>query len=79
LLLNILIFAGIEFIVFSLLWILLLYSPGVDYFKNAITSSLLIIQKAGNLVIEYGYLIVSFIIVGFLDRILNKRVKVSQN
>jgi hypothetical protein len=69
----------IDFIVFSLVWILLIYFPGVDYFKNTINSSLLIIQKAGNLVLEYGYLIVSFIFVGLLDLVFNKRVKVPLN
>ena len=38
-----------------------------------------IIRKTGNLVIQYDYLIFSFIIAGFLDRILNIRVKVSLN
>lgn len=49
------------------------------YALPALKSSLMIIHKVGNLVLRYDYIILSFIIVGFLDRILNKRVKVSLN
>jgi hypothetical protein len=79
LLLNILIFVGVELIILSVLWILLLYFPGFDYFTNAIKNSMTFIKKTGNLVLQYDYLIFSFIIAGFLDLILNKRVKVSLN
>ena len=48
--LNILVFIGVELIILSLLWMLLLYFPGLNYFTNAIKSSLMIIHKTGNLV-----------------------------
>lgn len=77
LLLNILVFTGIEFIVFALFWILLLYFPGIDYFKNAINSSLAVLEKIGNIVIEYGYLVVSIVLVYFLDIIFSRKAKVT--
>ena len=77
--LNILVFIGIEFIILALLWILLLYFPGLDYFTNAIKNSMTIIRKIGNLVVQYDYLIFSFIIVGILDSIFNKRVNRPHN
>lgn len=75
--LNILVFTGIELIILALIWILLIYFPGLDYFANAIKSSMTIIRKTGNLVLQYDYLIFSFIIVGVLDSIFSKRVKIS--
>lgn len=74
--LNILIFTGIEFIIFALILALFLYFPGYEYFTSALNNSMLVFEKIGNFVIKYDYLILSFIIVFVLDRITSKRVYV---
>jgi hypothetical protein len=73
LLLNILIFSGIELVIFTLMFILLIYSPGIQYFTSTIRNSMVIFQKIGEFAIHYDYLILSFIVVAFLDLILNRR------
>ncbi|MGC1389690.1 MAG: hypothetical protein WA816_01505 [Bacteroidales bacterium] len=77
LLISFLIFTGIELIIFALLLILLLYFPGIDYFTSAIKNSMVLFQKIGKLAIEYDYLILSFIVVGLLDRIMDGKVTAS--
>jgi hypothetical protein len=77
LLTNILIFTGIELVIFAFLFILLIYFNGSNYFTSAIKSSLQVFQHIGNLAIRYDYLILSFIIVGILDRLMNKKTTVS--
>jgi hypothetical protein len=74
---NFLIFTGIELIIFALLLFFLLYIHEVDYFTSAIKDSMIVFQKIGKLVIEYDYLILSFIVAGVLDGMTNKRVTFS--
>ena len=75
--LNILVFTGIEFILFALSLTLLLYFPGYEYFASAMKNSMLIFEKIGTFVLKYDYLILSFLIIFTLDRISNKKVAVS--
>ena len=77
LLLNILIFAGVELVIFILLLVLLIYFPGIEYFTSTMKNSMLVFQKIGKIAIQYDYLILSFIVVVILDRIMNKRIQVS--
>lgn len=62
-----------ELIIFALLWILLVYIAGFDYYKGIVKSSLTIIKKAGNLALEYDWLIISFVFTLVPDMFLNKR------
>ncbi len=75
--LNLLVFIGVELVILTLVWILLIYFPGIDYITNTIKNSMTLIRKTGNMVLQYNYLIISFIIVWFLDRIMNKKVIVT--
>lgn len=75
----ILVFCGIEFIMFAIAWFLLLYYPGYEYFVNTVSDSLQIFKKIGYLVIQYDYIIFSFIVVGILDLITNRKVRFSLN
>jgi hypothetical protein len=75
--LNILIFTGIEFILFALILALLLYFPGYEYFTSALNNSMLVFEKIGNFVIKYDYLILSFLIIFVFDRITSKKATVS--
>lgn len=77
LLFNILIFAGIELFVFVLLLMLFLFFPANNFISGAVKDSLPFFEKIGNLAIDYNYLILSFIVVGILDWILNRRERVS--
>jgi hypothetical protein len=74
---DILIFSGIELVVFALLLILLLRFPGNDFFTTAVRDFLPVFQKIGKLAIEYNYLILSFIVVGILDWFMNRTERLS--
>lgn len=73
LLINLLIFAVVELVILTLLFVLLIYFPGIEYFNATMKNSMLIFQKIGEFAIHYDYLILSFIVVVFLDMLLNKR------
>lgn len=75
--LNLLIFTGIEFILFALFLALLLYFPGYEYFTSILKNSMFIFEKIGTFVIRYDYLILSFIIIFVFDWITSKKVPVS--
>ena len=79
LLMNLLIFTGIELFIFALLLVLLLWFPGLEYFTTGVKNSLPVFQKIGKLAIEYDYLIFAFIVVGLLDKIMNRKVRASLN
>jgi hypothetical protein len=72
LLLNILIFAGVELVIFTMLFVLLIYFPGIEYLSSAMKNFMIIFQKIGKFAIQYDYLILSFIVVLFLDHVLNR-------
>jgi hypothetical protein len=72
--LNIIVFVGIEFLLFALILTLLLYFPGYEYFTSALKNSMFIFERIGTFVIQYDYLILSFFIVFILERFTNKKV-----
>jgi Na+/phosphate symporter len=75
----ILVFFGIEFLIFSLIWILLVWYPGYQYFVTAMGNSLSIFHTLGNLVIQYDYIILSFIFVTIMEVVMKKSQKIYVN
>jgi len=72
-LVNILIFGSIELVIFTILFILLNYFPVAESLNSTMKNSMYIFQKIGEFAIHYDYLILSFIVVAFLDLIMTKR------
>jgi hypothetical protein len=75
----ILILTGIEFVVFSGVWLMLMYFPGSDYIINTIKDSLPAFHNIGNFILEYDYLFISFILVGVLNMVSKISVKSTLN
>jgi hypothetical protein len=72
-LVNIVIFGSIELVIFTILFILLNYFPVAESLNSTMKNSMYIFQKIGEFAIHYDYLILSFIVVAFLDLIMTKR------
>jgi hypothetical protein len=70
-LINILVFIGIEFILFASVWMLLIYYPGYEYFRKIMNDLIPLIRSIGELIIKNGYLIVSIFIAYVFHWILN--------
>ena len=70
---NFMIFAIAELFALVIIIFLLFMTPGMEYFIGMINNSLRMCQKIGMLAMEYDFLLFSFVIVGFLDVIVNKR------
>ena len=75
--LNIMVFVGVELLLTGAILMMAIYLPGFNHLSYAIRNSLPVFQKIGNFVIQYDYLIFTFLVILIFDRILNRKVRVA--
>jgi hypothetical protein len=73
---GLILFIGIEFTLLAFLMVILYYFHGNIFLKDFINDNMQYFTGVGQFVLHYDYIILSFVIVGILDLILNKRSRV---
>ena len=76
---SILIFTGIELVLFSVSLLIMIYFPGNSFITDLAGSVLPFFTRLGEFFLKYDYLLISFLFVGFLEIIVNVRRKILVN